>query len=105
LEKKDGGLIKNWQLHHITIPEGHEELFNKHFPDVIIPPLMFTGTLVDDPTGRWEPGYHMRSTYIISFDRDTGIVETLNTMYKLDMKTEGQDVMPDLGNDVLNVFY
>jgi len=103
--KKDGGTIKNWQLHHITLTEDETKLFVKHFPDAIIHPIVFTGTVVDDPTGRWQPGYHMRSTYIVSFDRDTGIVESLNTMYKLDMETEGTDIIPDLGRDVLKIFY
>ncbi len=63
------------------------------------------GNVVDDPTGRWQPGFHMRSTYIISLNRKTGRVETLNTVYDLDMKTEGQDSMPDLGNKALGIFY
>lgn len=103
--KKDGGIIKNWQLHHITLTENEAKLFIKHFPNAIMHPVLFTGTVVDDPTGRWQPGFHMRSTYIVSFDRKTGIVETLNTIYKLDMKTEGMDGISDLGRDVLKIFY
>ena len=103
--KKDGGNIKNWQLHHITLTEVEAKLFTKHFPDAIINPIVFTGTVVDDQTGRWQPGYHMRSTYIVSFNRITGIFESLNTIYKLDMETEGMDTMPDLGRDVLKIFY
>jgi hypothetical protein len=108
MDKKDGGKIENWQLHHIEVPEEHMDLFWEHFPELKdnkIYPVMFTGTVVDDPTGRWVPGYHMRSTYIINLDRETGIVETLNTIYKLDMKTEGMDRIPDLGNAVLKIFY
>lgn len=105
MEKKNGGKIENWQLHHIEIPEESKEKFKQYFPDVIIPPILFTGTLVDDPTGRWQPGYHMRSTYCVSFDRDTGVFETLNTIYTLDMETEGQDVIPDIHNDVLKLSY
>ncbi len=32
--KKDGGLIRNWQLHHLTLPdiEGLEEKFIATFP-------------------------------------------------------------------------
>jgi len=103
--KKDGGQIEKWQLHHIEVPEEHLHLFTERFPQAIIPPILFTGAVVDDPTGRWVPGHHMRSTYIISLDRKTGIVETQNTIYKLDMKTENQDIFPDMGNKVLSVFY
>jgi len=108
MEKKDGGNISHWQLHHLEVPENQIEEFWNHFPELKedkIKPIIFTGSVVDDPTGRWKPGFHMRSSYIISFDRKTGIVETLNTMYKLDMKTEGMDTFPDLGNGVLKIFY
>lgn len=103
--KKDGGIIEKWQLHHLSVPEGYEGDFKERFPDVIFPPIMFTGTVKEDPTGRWESGFHMRSTYIVNLDRETGICETQNTIYKLDMKTEGQDTLKDLGNDVLKIFY
>ena len=108
MEKKDGGNISHWQLHHLEVPEEHMGTFWEHFPELKkdkIQPVMFTGNVVDDPTGRWQPGFHMRSTYIINFDRETGVVETLNTMYKLDMNTEGMDTFPDLGNGVLKIFY
>ena len=105
MKKKYGGKISHWQLHHIKVPKKGKKIFKQHFPSVIMPPILFTGNVVDDPTGRWQPGFHMRSTYIISLNRKTGRVETLNTIYDLDMKTEGQDGMPDLGNKVLSVFY
>ncbi len=108
MEKKDGGNISHWQLHHLKVPEESMNDFWKQFPELEknkTQPVMFTGTVVDDPTNRWKPGFHMRSTYIINFDRETGVVETLNTMYKLDMNTEGMDTFPDLGNGVLKIFY
>lgn len=39
-EKKDGGTIRNWQLHHLTLPEGEgmEEEFLKHRPGVLLDP-------------------------------------------------------------------
>lgn len=66
-------------------------------------PLMFSGTVVDDPARRWKPGNHMRSSYIVSIDREKGIIETQNTVYKV--IDEGDDVLPDLGNGILGVFY
>ncbi len=105
MDKKDGGKIEKWQIHHLQIPEGGEEKFKEVFPNIIFQPIVFTGTVVNEPTGRWKPGDHMRSSYIVSFDKKTGIVETLNTIYKLDMDTEGLDIVPDLGNGVLNLFY
>lgn len=105
MKKKNGGKISHWQLHHIKVPVKVLKVFKQQFPGIIMPPMIFTGSVVDDPTGRWQPGYHMRSTYIVSLNRKTGRVETLNTIYKLDMKTEGQDGLPDLGNAALSIFY
>ena len=104
--KKDGGNITYWQIHNIIVPEEDEDDFIKAFPELEGKKVqMFTGTVVDEPTGRWNPGDHMRSTYIVEFDRETGTVETLNTIYHLDMKTEGLDSFPDLGNKVLFIYY
>jgi len=104
------GTICNWQLHHLTIPGGEEnqKLFREKFPDVLLDPerpgpLIFSGTVVDDPTGRFRPGWHMRSSYIVKIDREKGIIETENTFYKV--KDEGNDVLPDLGNGILKIFY
>jgi len=105
--KRRGGTIKNWQLHHLTIPGGEEnqKLFAEYNPTAMLDPgpIMFSGTVVDDPAGRWRPGFHMRSSYIVSIDREKGIIETQNTVYRV--IEEGGDVLPDLGNDILKIFY
>lgn len=94
--KKDGGVITNWQLHTL----GSEYLVK--YPGTL--GRILTGTVKHDPTGRWEPGFHMRSSMVVSFDGET--VETLNTLYKVD-GPEGEKVLPtgDLGTAVLNIFY
>lgn len=108
MEKKYGGKIGSWQLHHLTIEEGQRESFNKMYPHLEenkIEPMMFSGTVVEDATGRWEVGWHMRSSMIVKIDREKGVIETLNTIYDVDMETENQDTFPDLGNGVLGIFY
>ena len=54
--KQDGGLIRNWQLHHLTLPdiEGFEEQFLATFPSALLDPgpLKFSGTVVEDSTDR-----------------------------------------------------
>lgn len=105
--KKEGGVIEKWQLHHLDI-KGSEETFYMLYPEFLnvdIEPMMFTGTVVDDPSGRWSSGHHMRSSLILSIDREIGKIVTLNTIYTMDMKTENQDLLPDIGNGVLNIFY
>ncbi len=100
--------IRNWQLHDIELPKGknNRKIFKQHFPKVMMKkkgPLVFTGTVVKDGRKRWQPGYHMRSSYIISIDRKKGIIVTQNTTYKV--IKEGNDIVPAMGNDVLNLFY
>ena len=105
--KQDGGLIRNWQLHHLTLPaiEGFEAQFIATFPSVLLDPgpLKFSGTVVEDSAGRYKPGWHMISSYICSIDRERGVIETINTIYKV--IAEGNDELPDMGNDILNVLY
>jgi len=99
--KKDGGSITNWQLHNLTFTA---EQLESVYPGENLKPQVMTGTVVDDPTGRWYPGYHMRSSLIVKVDRKKGTVETKNTKYKI-TGTEGADIVPDMGNDVFNLKY
>ena len=105
--KKDGGKISHWQIHNITLTENQIDIFKQHFPDACMDPnpMIVTGTVVDDPTGRWGAGNHFRSSYVVKIDREKNIIETLKTIYEFDPETEGQDVMGDLGNGVLQIFY
>lgn len=93
------GVIKNWQLHHLSTPQG---LIDEIYPDST--PVVFTGTVVKDPTGRRSPNDHTRSSLIVSIDEDKGIIETINSTYKIIGK-EGGDIFGDLGDKVLNIFY
>ena len=99
--KKFGGTIKDWQIHNLTCTE---EQLNKIYPNRNAKPMIISGTIVEDPTGRWKPGYHMRSSLVVKLDRKTNQVETLNTIYKLTGE-EGKDILPNLGNSILKVFY
>ena len=100
--KKDGGIIINWQFH--TIPVTLEQL-REYRPDVKIDKaLKFSGTVKEDPTGRWQPGYHMHSSLVIDYDPETGRCETENTIYILEGE-EGGDIFPDMGAAIDGVFY
>jgi len=103
--KKDGGIIKLWQMHMVSDkPEDlvkAKEINPRFEMDKV---MVFTGTVVEDPTGRWQHGYHMRSTLILKHDKKTGIVETQNTIYKLEGE-EGGDIFGDMGGAVMNIFY
>jgi hypothetical protein len=104
--KKKGGTIKDWQLHTLAdVDDPLMEKYKEAYPEMTEDKAMvFTGTVVDDPTCRWQPGFHMRSSLIMTLDRETGIVETQNTVYTLEGE-EGGDMFEDLGRGVLNIFY
>jgi hypothetical protein len=106
--KRRGGTIKNWQIHKMSSFPGNmsKEKYLEFYPDTLLAPypLMFTGTIVEEPTGRIV-GNHMRSSVIVRIDRESGEIETLNSVYKMELTSEFGDIFDDLGNDVLNVFY
>lgn len=99
--KKYGGIIKDWQVHTLSFSEDD---LNKVYPGEQLKPLVITGTVVKDELGRWLPGDHMRTSLVKVLDREKGKVETRNTIYRLEGK-ENADVVPDLGNGVLGLFY
>jgi len=101
-EKKDGGTIDHWQLHKLSA--NVQDVVEKLGYDVQTDACyILTGTVIDDPTGRWQPGWHMRSSVIVAMDLEKGWVETQNTFYKLG-ENPG-DVIPDLGDGVGSIFY
>lgn len=99
--KKDGGTITNWQVHNLSFTQAQ---IDKVYPNTGAMPKVMTGTVVNDPSGRWPAGYHMRSSLLTRINRKKGIVETLNTKYKV-TGTEGADIFKDLGDDVMNIIY
>jgi hypothetical protein len=104
-KKNVGNIIRNWQLHHLTVPTKSKKLLQKRYPNALLDPgpMIFTGTVVNDSAGRWAKGFHMRSSLITSINRKKGIIKTQNTVYNV--VDEGGDVFPDIGNDVLKIFY
>jgi len=103
--KKDGGIIENWQMHTIASDDEALAKTKEAWPGFEMDKVaVFTGTVKTDPTGRWEVGWHMRSTLILKFDPETGMCETQNTMYKLEGK-EGGDILGDMGKNIMGIFY
>ena len=98
--KKNGGIIRNWQIHNLSFSKKQLE---KAYPGKNAKPMIFSGTVVQDPTGRWKKGYHMRSSLIVLINRKEGIIETLNTIYKV--RDEGNDIFPDLGDNAMEISY
>lgn len=103
-KKKYGGIIKGWQLHKLSFKKKDIE---KVYPGAGAKPMVFTGSVVKDPTGRWQPGHHMRSSLIVKIEKinsNKHKVETLNTRYVLE-GPGNSDVVPNLGNGVMSIFY
>ena len=97
-------VITNWQTHTLSLSEGTLNEVLRTFPDLKDKPIMvFTGTIVKKYYGHLNEGDHTRSSLILKIDRDRGLIKTRNSIYKV--INEGNDVVPDLGNNVLNLFY
>ena len=95
MSKLNGGTIKHWQLHTLSAK------YQKAYPHTL--GKILTGIVVEDPTGRWEPGMHMRSSLVVSFD---GLhVETLNSIYKVVGEAGDTTLGGDWGDKILGVFY
>lgn len=106
MSKKLGGKVHHWQLHHLKFDENFREGTKVIAPEVDFDNLMIlTGTIEEDPSGRWNSGDHFRSSLIVKIDRDKNIIETQNSIYIFDPKTENQDIISDLGNDVAYIEY
>lgn len=102
MSKKDGGVITQWTLNTLSItPERVNELIGV---DVRMAKCyMLSGYIKEDPTGRFEVGFHFRSSIIIDIDEEEGLVETQNTIYRLDGPA-GQG-LPDMGDLITKVEY
>ena len=101
MKKKIGGVIKDWQLHKLSFTK---EYLDEMFPGENLLPLILSGTVVNDPLGRWKPGFHMRTSLICKIDKKNKVIETRNTVYKLAGK-ENSDVLPEMGDGILGIFY
>ena len=101
MAKKYTGIIKDWQVHTLSLTKKE---IDKVYPGKTILPMIISGTVVKDNKGRWPPGYNMQTSLVCRLDRKKGEVETLNSLYKLEGK-ENNDVIPNLGTNILNIFY
>lgn len=98
------GTINGWQLHHLSVSQERlNEIAEREGGEKVLP-LIITGTVKNDPSGRFEPGWHMRTSLLTLFDEENGYCETRYSVYQLE-GGNGSDVMPDMGNAVLKIFY
>jgi hypothetical protein len=93
------GTIKDWTVHNLSVAE--KQIHSKYGEGK---PMIITGTVFGDPTGRRRDGDHVRTSIVVKLDRDNKSLETLNSIYNLSGK-EGSDVVPPLGDAVLALFY
>ena len=95
--------LSHWQIY--TLSATKEQLRTVR-PDVELDVgLVVTGTVVDDPTGKWQPGFHMRSTVAQRYDEEQGLFETENTIYKLTDPQGDPTTNGDWGDNVVSLFY
>lgn len=98
------GTITAWQLHHLSIsPQKLAEFSEQNNMERMLP-LVITGTVKEDPSGRLQAGWHMRTSVLTIFDETEGYCETKASIYLLEGQN-GHDVFPDLGDGVFSIFY
>lgn len=91
------GTIKDVELHTIS---SDIEKAKKVLPDLNTDAVYrFTAIVVDDPTGRMLPGWHMTSSVVLSIDK--GTITTKNSTYKFN----GEITKGHLGPLVDSIFY
>jgi len=99
-DKKFGGTIKDWTFNILSVPL---DMLKETRPDVEVDKAMIlSGIVVEDPLGRWQVGWHMKSSLIISYDKENGVVETDNTIYHVKGEEKPEH---DMGDLILKVFY
>ncbi len=98
------GTITAWQLHHLSVPQEVLDELTAQLNQERILPLIITGTVLNDSSGRMEPGWHMRTSPLTMLDETEGYCESRTSIYRLDGEN-GNDVMPDLSDGVLTIFY
>ena len=105
--KKKGGTIKNWQTHTLSDDPEQVSKAKELYPELTEDKLMvFTGIVVNDPLARWNAGDHMRSSVIMTLDRENGTVETANTVYTLEGEEGGDPFFDgDIGRAAMSIFY
>jgi len=101
MTKKDGGIIQNWAFNTLSItPETVKEKTGIEVKTDKI--YILSGYIAEDPTGRFEVGWHFRSSMIMEIDEENGLVETQNTIYRL---TGERDPDGDWGDFITKIFY
>ena len=97
--------IKAWQIHII---EDRQEIMAKvkeQRPDIKLDKaIVLTGTIVDDPTGKFNVGDHTRTSIVI--DKTDNTFETGNTIYKV-LGPQGDTTIGggDWGANVMKIYY
>ena len=104
-DKKQGGQLTSWQFH--TIYEDVEkanELLAKQGRELITTDKAYklSAVVVEDLCGRWRPGDSMHTSLVISYDEETGRLETENTVYYLEGEPENGT---DMGTLINHIFY
>lgn len=109
MTKKYGGKLGGWQIHKLKYTDSQLRALKLLYPDAITDPapMVITGIVKEDPTGRWGDGSHFRSSLIVKLDRVENRIETCNTFYDFDPEDEGKDpyLNKDIGNLAINIFY
>jgi len=101
MTKKDGGVIQHWTFNtlSVSVDVALEQGIDIKTDKVYV----LSGTVKEDPTGRFEIGNHFRSSLVLEIDEENGIVETDNSIYRL--HGPANEGLGDMGDLILKIFY
>lgn len=105
MKKKQGGTIKNWEVHELNFTK---DMIESVYPGEHLTNEIISGEVVDDPTGRWASGFHMKTSLLVSIDRKNGTAESRNTYYKLQGKESIDPIARQaraLGVKITDIYY
>lgn len=105
-DKKEGGKLKLWQFHTIFEDvEKANELMAEQGRDQITTDKVYklSAIVVEDYCGRWIPGDSMHTSLVISYDKETGRLETENTVYYLEGEADPNGT--DMGLLINSIYY
>ena len=96
---KNERVLKNWQLHKMSSKYDGIEIKGQK-----VVPYIVTGTVVEDKFGKFRPGMHCRSSMATKVDLENNFIDTVTTTYTL-VGEGDSDVVPEMGDAVLGLFY
>ena len=75
------GTLENWCIHIIQFSDKALATLKQVYPGAI--PMVVTGSVVEDRSGRFDSGSPLRTSWVMYADPNTKVIQTQNSVYML----------------------